>query len=308
MKHLPGLGNFVHDIEATVGNASGTLGELRLTLSLPGGNLLLEGLDDNSATTIGRAFRHWLSADGDNDQDSRIVCRQGKGFRESSEIDWKHFMGVEYFEDELLFSGFGWLARVPRNSPKAVELWISPQINGRNLEDLWENVLRAVTACRLAEEEAVLIHACAVVLKGRAVVIPGISGAGKSTLAGMFRAAGRTVLSDDCVAVFPDERGGYLVRGLPFGGNCRPRPSPMPAYAPVAVFLPQKSSFDRVEMISPGRAAAALICCAPFVNGDPYLADRLSETVGKILTPLANGRLFFSLSGRCVPMLDELPD
>ena len=143
-------------------------------------------------------------------------------------------------------------------------------MGGRNLEDLWENLLRAVEAFRLAERGGVLIHGCAVASKGGVVLCPGVSGAGKSTFAAMFRAAGRSVFSDDCVALFPDSEGDFLLQGLPFGGDFRPRMSSCPPVALSAVLVLEKASCDCIKPLSPAWAAAVLIRCAPFVNGDPY--------------------------------------
>ena len=72
--------------------------------------------------------------------------------------------------------------------------------------------LRLVYAALEASRDAFALHAAALGVGGRCVVLPGRSGAGKSTLAAGLMGAGLTVLGDDTVVVAD---GVHAVRPLP---------------------------------------------------------------------------------------------
>jgi hypothetical protein len=75
---------------------------------------------------------------------------------------------------------------------------------------------------RLARENALELHACGLVVGGRAVLLCGSSGAGKTTSARLWRRLrpGTRVLSDDRV-VLRSEAGGVRVHGTPWHGSGR---------------------------------------------------------------------------------------
>jgi len=305
MTLFSGLANFVGNPAGVIGNSDRASREILRALALPGGEYLIEGLDGESPAILEELFGPWMIQTTDPTRVTRIRCCFGKGFRKTEEIDWSRYMGVEFTPNQILFAGFGWLARIPRDRKTTTDLCLSREISGRNLEDAWENFLRALVACRLIEKNGVLIHGCSVVLRKGAVLFPGISGAGKSTLARMFQKAGLPVLSDDCNAILPAPDGGFLLKGLPFGGDFRPRIAPVDAFPLDAVLIPEKSSIDRIEAVSTARVAGQLIRCAPFVNGDPYIGDRLPDTIEAVLATVRTGRFFFSLSGACVSELES---
>ena len=57
----------------------------------------------------------------------------------------------------------------------------------------------------LAHEGMLSLHACAIKLRGKCLLVLGSSGAGKSTLAAFMAAAGHTLLSDDCTLLRIDD-------------------------------------------------------------------------------------------------------
>jgi len=63
----------------------------------------------------------------------------------------------------------------------------------------------------LVQQGAVVLHASAVVIDGRAVAVAGPSGRGKSTTAGAFLAAGHDLLTDDVLPCDPSSRSAAVV-------------------------------------------------------------------------------------------------
>jgi hypothetical protein len=110
---------------------------------------------------------------------------------------------------------------------------------------------------RLAGEGGFEVHACGVVVGGRAVLFCGKSGAGKSTTARLWRRhrPGTLVLSDDRIAVRAGA-GGYRAWGTPWhgdGGFASPE-----GRALGAVFFLRHGRADRVIPLAAPEAAARL--------------------------------------------------
>jgi hypothetical protein len=105
------------------------------------------------------------------------------------------------------------------------------------------------------------VHACGVVVGGRAVLFCGASGAGKTTMARLFRKhrPSTRVLSDDRVIV--RERGGRLwAYGTPWHGSAR---FASPAGRPVgAIFFLTQADRPSVVRLGRGEAATRLFACA----------------------------------------------
>jgi hypothetical protein len=70
----------------------------------------------------------------------------------------------------------------------------------------------------LALKGAVLLHACGAVVSNRGLVFAGHSGDGKTTLAGLLRAEGIPLLSDERIAVRKTERS-FVAFGTPWPGE-----------------------------------------------------------------------------------------
>jgi hypothetical protein len=70
----------------------------------------------------------------------------------------------------------------------------------------------------LARRDVVLMHACGVVLDGKAMVFAGHSGDGKTTLSRMFEREGCELLSDERIAI-RKSNSGYVAYGTPWPGE-----------------------------------------------------------------------------------------
>lgn len=108
---------------------------------------------------------------------------------------------------------------------------------------------------RLALEGAVEVHACGVVVGGRALVFAGASGAGKSTLARVWRRQGTSVLSDDRI-VLRRHRGRLHAWGTPWHGTAAfasPLREPL-----AALFFLRQAGRSAAVPLAPAEAASRL--------------------------------------------------
>ena len=81
------------------------------------------------------------------------------------------------------------------------------------------DLFRLLCGFLLLQEGGVLLHASAVVDRGRAWIFSGPSGSGKTTIAGL--AGGRRVLNDETIALRPGSRG-WTACATPFYGSGGP--------------------------------------------------------------------------------------
>jgi hypothetical protein len=128
---------------------------------------------------------------------------------------------------------------------------------------------------RFARERAMEVHACAVVVEGRAVLFCGVSGAGKSTTARLWQRhrPGTPTLSDDRIVL--RARGGrWMAHGTPWHGDAGfalPRAVPLGA-----LFFLEQAPRTEVRVLARPQAAARL-----FARSFPPLWDRAG--VGAVL-------------------------
>ena len=119
----------------------------------------------------------------------------------------------------------------------------------------------------------VLLHASAVVERGRAWVFSGPSGSGKTTIA---RLAGeRQVLNDEAVALRPGPRA-YSAHATPFYGSGGPTMARVNARAPLRglCFLRKAERFSH-RRLSPAETVARAFPEVMLPKRDPRVAERL---------------------------------
>jgi hypothetical protein len=163
-----------------------------------------------------------------------------------------------------------------------------------------------VLAMYLLGREGLVVHAAGAIVRGRAVVLPGVSGAGKTTFTALVRGrAGWEPLSDDRVIVrVPDGASGATAYGTPWPGEGRVAEN---RCAPLErlVFLAQ-GDVNAVTPLSPGAAARRLLPAAsvPWFDADHVGAalEACDRLVGRVPASL----LTFRLDGGAVDLVESL--
>ncbi|MBI4536562.1 MAG: hypothetical protein HY712_01240 [candidate division NC10 bacterium] len=125
----------------------------------------------------------------------------------------------------------------------------------------------------LADFGSVLLHACGISWQGRGYLFVGSSGAGKSTTAGLWKAAGGTMLNDDRT-ILEASPGGIRIHATPWFGQ---HPDVGGTATPLhAIFFLRQGPDVAFEPLRPVAAAALL-----FAKSFPPLWDpeRLARTL-----------------------------
>jgi hypothetical protein len=160
----------------------------------------------------------------------------------------------------------------------------------------------------LLGRQGLLLHAAGMLVRGRAVVLPGVSGAGKTTFAGL--AAGRAgweALSDDRVLVrVPDDADGAVAHGTPWPGEGRVaanRSGPLGRL----VFLSQGGT-NTVQPLTPAQAAARLLVTTSVPWYDPDHLDRTLEACDRLVRRVPATLLTFRPDQEAVDLVERLAD
>jgi len=144
------------------------------------------------------------------------------------------------------------------------------------------DLFRLLCGFLLLQEGGILIHASAVVDRGRAWVFSGPSGSGKTTIAGL--AGRRRVLNDETIALRPTSRG-WTACATPFYGSGGPEMAQANEQAPVRAlcFLRKADRFVH-RRLSPAEAVARAFPEVMLPKRD----DRVAEHLLAALTSLAS--------------------
>ena len=157
---------------------------------------------------------------------------------------------------------------------------------------------------RLAQEGALEIHGCGLIVGGRGVVLCGHSGAGKSTTARLWRRIRPDVpiLNDDRLVVRPSGRR-FRVWGTPWHGDV---PCASPASAPLAaIFFLRHARRTRVSPLAPGEAAGRLLAHSFFPPWEAETVDRALETCASVATSVPCRVLRFSPDASAIDAVEE---
>ena len=143
--------------------------------------------------------------------------------------------------------------------------------------------------------------------EGEFVFLTGHSGAGKSTSSALAMSRGCSVISDDINVIEPADSG-WQVTPVPFSGTLNAasdidRPVPLQG-----LFHLNKSGEVRVAGCSAARSVTLLAGSAPFVNRDPFAADRMVETLARLASEVPVHELYFTRDAAFVDhVFGELP-
>ncbi|HEY63817.1 MAG TPA: hypothetical protein G4O02_04540 [Caldilineae bacterium] len=155
---------------------------------------------------------------------------------------------------------------------------------------LIENYLRILYAWYMVRIGGVLLHSAGVVKDKRAYLFFGPSGSGKSTITRLSME--HVVLSDDILIVRP-VNGSFQVFGVPFRGELVYAPRANTRAPLVGIFRLRKAKEHRVELLSPARALAELVSCAPFVITDAAMAQRVMKICVELVRQVPVKELHF---------------
>jgi hypothetical protein len=154
----------------------------------------------------------------------------------------------------------------------------------------------------LARRNAFLVHACAAVLDGKALVFAGHSGDGKTTLARLLAEEGLEVLSDERIAV-RKVNGSFMVYGTPWPGEGEVVSSA--AHPLGGMFLLEKASEHRLERGRDSTRVAELLsrCIVPYYL--PSEASRIVDALTDATEAVPVGLLAFSPSDGILSVLSR---
>ena len=295
-------------------------GERRLLLDLPGGPYLAAGLsagqEEGVRGRFGELCRTAAEAgrEGACPADLALFRAAPEDFLDLDTRGWNYALDFDHGERAVRLAGLKLMARLDWNgageAPMApiTALWTSEE--GVLFPGIFENLLRVLVAYRLVAAGGALLHGAGAADERGAFLFLGASGAGKSTLSRLAAGEGKTVLSDDLNAAFPegaDGAAGARLEKVPFTGDFAPqalRESPGACRLRALLRL-EKGAGESLAPLGVAEALATLLACAPFVNGDPHRRERLAGNLEALARGVPRGVLTFSLGGGFWHILEE---
>ncbi len=161
-------------------------------------------------------------------------------------------------------------------------------------------------AMYLLGRQGLLVHAAGFLVRGRAVVLPGVSGAGKTTFTRLAEGReGWEPLSDDrIIARLPEHGEGALAHGTPWPGEGRVavnRGGPLGAL----VFLAQGST-NETRPLSPAEAATRLLAVASVPWYDAEHLGATLEACDRLVSRVPAALLTFRPEAAAVDLVERL--
>jgi hypothetical protein len=154
----------------------------------------------------------------------------------------------------------------------------------------------------LAERDGAILHACAVELDGKGLLLPGKSGAGKTTISRLFAARGHTLLSDDRV-VARKIKNDFYAFGTPWAGDAgiaENRKLPLKG-----IFFIRQSSGNRIEKITAATAAERLMPMASIPWFDEKTMPAILSFCEDLILHVPAYELFFKPDTEVVDVLEK---
>jgi hypothetical protein len=166
------------------------------------------------------------------------------------------------------------------------------------------DLFRLLCSFLLMRKGGVLLHASAVVDRGRAWVFSGPSGSGKTTIAGL--AGGRVVLNDETIALHPGPRG-WQACATPFYGSGGPAMARVNVRARLRglCFLRKADRFAH-RRLTPAEAVARAFPEVMLPKRDARVTARLLATLATLAAAVPVWELAFAPTPALWGYLDEL--
>jgi hypothetical protein len=258
-----------------------------VAIRFAGSRYVWSGLSAAQAQSIRDRFAPLCTDDpggGEPTVNIRVFRAAGDDFADGTRV-WEFDFDLDYAEDAVRFAGFHFMGRLDWKPQLQAAVWTSEDARFVS-HAIFENTLRLVAAYHLLAQGGVLLHSAAVGSASGAHVFFGPSGAGKSTISRLGLDVGRVVLSDDMNALRVDDDG-VVVEKVPFAGDLgQSIETAEGSYRVLSICRLDKGATVALHPLRPALAIAALIGCAPFVNRDPYRAEKLFDNLQRM-----NGRL-----------------
>ncbi len=282
-------------------------GDRELLIDIAGGPYAVRGLSPGQSETLTRRYGP-LCMRVTPPEDAVEVRVFGVDDSEFVDLDLKGKLNdfdFDYTETRIRIAGRRVMAQL-RWSPGAnAGLWTCIE-DGPGFLEIFENCFRVCVAYRLLTLGGALLHSAAISKGGRAWLLFGRSGIGKSTIARRSAELGYGVLSDDLNAVLVRGSAPMAVK-MPFSGDMRDHLTHSPVELPIAALGALRQASEIAwSPLSPGRAAAALASCCPFVNRDPFRAADLLTNLEALVSRIPVGLLSMTLEGDFRPILENL--
>jgi hypothetical protein len=161
-------------------------------------------------------------------------------------------------------------------------------------------------AMYLLGRQGLLVHAAGFLVRGRAVVLPGVSGAGKTTFARLAGGrAGWEPLSDDRIIVrLPEHGEGAFAHGTPWPGEGRVAANRGGPFGWL-VFLSQGTT-NEVRRLAPAEAAPRLLAAASIPWYDADYLDEALEACDRLLARVPAALLTFRPEPEAVGLVERV--
>ena len=154
----------------------------------------------------------------------------------------------------------------------------------------FDSVLRIVHTLVLARQGGFLLHAASAIRNGKAFLLAGVSGAGKTTISSM--APPDADLLTDEISYVCKQNPGYIAFGTPFTGELNQAGENVSA--PIAaLYLLAKGNENRIDPISSGDAARALLANILFFAEDEELVQSIFHSAFEFVSRVPVSRLTF---------------
>ncbi len=170
---------------------------------------------------------------------------------------------IRAYDRGLLFSLPGLCCRVD-DDRDAASVFIDDHLAPAPVAHLSAWLLVAVLFCLGRRRGWLGVHAAAVAIGDRAVLLPGASGCGKSTLHRQAREHGLGVLSDDLVWIRHRGPGPVRVVAFPRGGDPAPSVDDLPLGAVVFPSIVARGP-SRLEAVASAEAVRSLLASTAFL-------------------------------------------
>ncbi len=255
-----------------------SFGTESLELRIAGIDFRIAGLDSAGRAILERHLRGFEGAAAAHAIDVALLRAAPDRFLSFDTRGWEYDLDLDHAQDAVRVAGLRFEARIER---EGLHSRLVTCARPEQLPGVVENLLRMLVAYALVARGGVLLHAAGVADGDRARVFFGVSGAGKTTLSRLAHDAGRRILSDDMVALSPQDGRVYAL-AIPFAGDFRAA-APHDAHDLQEILRLRQAPAHALVPLRQSDAVASLLKCTPFVNRDPFVADRLLGNLDALL-------------------------